>query len=196
MSNRQVPPVYRSIITDVTDSIRPEFDQLGIEEAVLQELVRLWELRLAQSRVADFTSDERMEPVARQFPMVSLQEKEREKKAKRAEEDKLRKEAKARKKLQAASSSSSKPKPSGADDEQDDGLGDEDAINSDLDDDDDDDLALDDEEGEQGGGDFVLALYEKVQRVKNKWKVTLKDGLASVNGREFIFAKCQGEFEF
>ncbi|BGP71310.1 serine/threonine protein kinase, CMGC, CDC2/CDK sub [Rhodotorula toruloides] len=194
MSNRQVPPVYRSIITDVTDSIRPEFDQLGIEEAVLQELVRLWELRLAQSRVADFTSDERMEPVARQFPMVSLQEKEREKKAKRAEEDKLRKETKARKKLEAASSSSSKSKPSGAgaDDEEDDGLGDEDAINSDLDDDDDDDLALDEEEGEQGGGDFVLALYEKVQRVKNKWKVTLKDGLASVNGREFIFAKCQG----
>lgn len=32
----------------------------------------------------------------------------------------------------------------------------------------------------------------QVQRVKNKWKVTLKDGLASVNGREFIFAKCQG----
>ncbi|BGP25522.1 transcription factor TFIIA complex subunit Toa1 [Rhodotorula toruloides] len=195
MSNRQVPSVYRTIITDVTDSVRPEFDQLGIEEAVLQELVRLWELRLAQSRVADFTSDERMEPVATQFPMVSLQEKEREKKAKRAAEERLRRETKARKKLEASSSSDTKPKP---DHETDEGAGDadEDAINSDLDDDDDDDLALDDEEGEQGGGDFVLALYEKVQRVKNKWKVTLKDGLASVNGREFIFAKCQGEFEF
>jgi hypothetical protein len=28
--------------------------------------------------------------------------------------------------------------------------------------------------------------------VKNKWKVTLKDGLVSVNGKEYLFAKCQG----
>jgi hypothetical protein len=33
---------------------------------------------------------------------------------------------------------------------------------------------------------------EQVQRVKNKWKVTLKDGLVSVNGKEYLFAKCQG----
>ena len=69
------------------------------------------------------------------------------------------------------------------------------------------------------GGDCVIALYEKaspahlarcqastrqlplttiscpghqVQRTKNKWKVTLKDGLVSVNGREYLFAKCAG----
>lgn len=53
------------------DNIRPEFDQLGVEEAVLQELLRLWELRLAQSRAADFTQDQRMAPVARQFPMLA-----------------------------------------------------------------------------------------------------------------------------
>lgn len=32
----------------------------------------------------------------------------------------------------------------------------------------------------------------QVQRVKNKWKVTLKDGLVSVNGKEYLFAKCTG----
>jgi hypothetical protein len=68
------PAVYRSIMTDVIDQVRPEFDQLGVEEAVLQELLRLWELRLAQSRAADFTQDERMAPVARQFPMLSHEE--------------------------------------------------------------------------------------------------------------------------
>lgn len=61
-------------MTDVIDQVRPEFDQLGVEEAVLQELLRLWELRLAQSRAADFTQDERMAPVARQFPMLSHEE--------------------------------------------------------------------------------------------------------------------------
>lgn len=68
------PAVYRSIMTDVIDQIRPEFDQLGVEEAVLQELLRLWELRLAQSRAADFSQDERMAPVAKQFPMLSHEE--------------------------------------------------------------------------------------------------------------------------
>lgn len=74
----------------------------------------------------------------------------------------------------------------------------------------------DDVEGVEQGGDLVIALYEKVryllctlkqiselthcggvqvQRVKNKWKVTLKDGLVSVNGKEYLFAKCQGYVE-
>jgi hypothetical protein len=32
----------------------------------------------------------------------------------------------------------------------------------------------------------------QVQRVKNKWKVTLKDGLISVNGKDYLFSKCNG----
>lgn len=56
---------------------------------------------------------------------------------------------------------------------------DEDAINSDLDDDD-------------AGGDpedetveqVMLCTYDKVQRVKNKWKCTLKDGILRVANKE------------
>jgi transcription initiation factor TFIIA large subunit len=72
---------------------------------------------------------------------------------------------------------------------------DADAINSDLDDsdedaggpmgDDDDDL-----------GDSILCTYDKVQRVKNKWKCTLKDGVMSVGGKEWVFHKGMGEFEW
>lgn len=63
----------------------------------------------------------------------------------------------------------------------------------DLDDDDDEGGAgRDGEEGAGGNDDIVIALYEKVQRVKNKWKVTLKDGLVAVNGREYLFNKCSG----
>ncbi|GAA5915100.1 hypothetical protein JCM8208_002626 [Rhodotorula glutinis] len=177
MSNKQVPAVYRGVITDVIDNIRPEFDQLGVEEAVLQELLRLWELRLAQSRAADFTQDSRMAPVARQFPVLKHDDRPAQ------VDDK----AEAKKVKGAA-----KPKQEGA------GAGDddnEDAINSDLDDDDEEDDD-DDVDGADPNADLVIALYEKVQRVKNKWKVTLKDGLVSVNGREYLFAKCQGEFEW
>ena len=72
---------------------------------------------------------------------------------------------------------------------------DENAINSDLDD--------PDEEGPNGMGDedddkidSILCTYDKVQRVKNKWKCTLKDGVMKVGPREWVFHKGTGEFEW
>ncbi|KAK3710699.1 hypothetical protein LTR37_010118 [Vermiconidia calcicola] len=72
---------------------------------------------------------------------------------------------------------------------------DENAINSDLDD--------SDEEGQNQMGeeddeftDSILCTYDKVQRVKNKWKCTLKDGVMSANGKEWVFHKGMGEFEW
>jgi transcription initiation factor TFIIA large subunit len=58
---------------------------------------------------------------------------------------------------------------------------DEDAINSDLDDP--DDLAAAEENGENTD-QVMLCTYDKVQRVKNKWKCTLKDGILRVDGNE------------
>ncbi|OAL38966.1 hypothetical protein AYO20_01717 [Fonsecaea nubica] len=70
---------------------------------------------------------------------------------------------------------------------------DEDAINSDLDDP--DDLAANEENGENTD-QVMLCTYDKVQRVKNKWKCTLKDGILRVEGNEYVFHKGQGEFEW
>ncbi|KAG8883526.1 hypothetical protein FRB98_003087 [Tulasnella sp. 332] len=47
-----------------------------------------------------------------------------------------------------------------------------------------------------GPGDIVYCTYDKVQRVKNKWKCVLKDGIVSVNGKDYLFSKCSGEFEW
>ncbi|GAA5948633.1 hypothetical protein JCM3765_004950 [Sporobolomyces pararoseus] len=181
MSNKQVPAVYRTIIDDVVHQVRPEFEQIGVEEAVLQELLRLWELKLAQSRVADFSEDERMGPVAKQFPPLTTEQVAMNQQLLQQQQ-------------QASKSGSVKKEgddKSGAKGE------DEDAINSDLDSSEDE---LDEEAelagGADDGGDIVIALYEKVQRVKNKWKVTLKDGLISVNGKDYLFSKCNGEFEW
>jgi len=90
------------------------------------------------------------------------------------------------------SSTSNAPRPSrhksgqaaldGADDSDD--VGDsagEDAINSDLDDSDD---GLDNGIEASFDGDMILCVYDKVQRVKNKWKCTLKDGVVTVDGKE------------
>lgn len=61
---------------------------------------------------------------------------------------------------------------------------DEDAINSDLDDP--DDLVGEDQDAEEGDGQVMLCTYDKVQRVKNKWKCTLKDGILTSNGKEYV----------
>ncbi|PWY88683.1 transcription factor IIA, alpha/beta subunit [Aspergillus sclerotioniger CBS 115572] len=80
----------------------------------------------------------------------------------------------------------------GGDDERDED--DEDAINSDLDDP--DDLVADDHDAEDAVGQVMLCTYDKVQRVKNKWKCTLKDGILTTGGKEYVFHKGQGEFEW
>lgn len=59
---------------------------------------------------------------------------------------------------------------------------DEDAINSDLDDP--DENIASDQDDDDNMAQIMLCMYDKVQRVKNKWKCTLKDGVLTVNGRE------------
>ncbi|KAI1774611.1 TFIIA-domain-containing protein [Hypoxylon cercidicola] len=70
---------------------------------------------------------------------------------------------------------------------------DEDAINSDLDDPDDN---LEEDDEDEDGGQIMLCMYDKVQRVKNKWKCVLKDGVLSVNGKDYVFHKATGEYEW
>ncbi|PGH28165.1 hypothetical protein AJ80_00055 [Polytolypa hystricis UAMH7299] len=71
---------------------------------------------------------------------------------------------------------------------------DEDAINSDLDDP--EDMFDEDGDGDESIGQMMLCTYDKVQRVKSKWKCTLKDGILTTGGREYVFHKGQGEFEW
>ncbi|KAF2471001.1 TFIIA-domain-containing protein [Lindgomyces ingoldianus] len=70
----------------------------------------------------------------------------------------------------------------------------EDAINSDLDDPDDD--LEGDGDNDDDNVDYMLCTYDKVQRVKNKWKCVLKDGVLTTNKKEFLFHKATGEFEW
>ncbi|WWD18718.1 hypothetical protein CI109_103172 [Kwoniella shandongensis] len=69
-------------------------------------------------------------------------------------------------------------------------------IDSDLDDSD-DELRDEGEGGDDDGEvDIVFCVYDKVQRVKNKWKTVFKDGMIHINGRDYLFGKCNGEFEW
>ncbi|KAF4986876.1 hypothetical protein FDECE_15728 [Fusarium decemcellulare] len=95
----------------------------------------------------------------------------------------------------APTSRSTKGKqPAGYDGGDDDEEDDDDAINSDLDDPEED--RDDDDVDDDSLGNIMLCMYDKVQRVKNKWKCTLKDGVLTVNGKEYVFHKATGEYEW
>ncbi|QWU88856.1 hypothetical protein CA3LBN_003164 [Candidozyma haemuli] len=82
----------------------------------------------------------------------------------------------------------------GEDDDDDGIFNDSDDINSDLDDELDSEKS-DDEDMEQEG-QIMLCLYDKVQRVKNKWKCNLKEGVANIDGRDYVFQRATGESEW
>lgn len=73
---------------------------------------------------------------------------------------------------------------------------DEEAINSDLDDSDEEEDVEATEHSAGPDGDIVFCTYDKVARVKNKWKCVLKDGMIHINGKDYLFQKCTGEFEW
>jgi len=43
--------------------------------------------------------------------------------------------------------------------------------------------------------DFLLAQYEKVHRVRNKWKCIFKDAILHINGKEYVFDRVNAELE-
>jgi hypothetical protein len=43
---------------------------------------------------------------------------------------------------------------------------------------------------------LILCQYEKVSRIKNKWKCILKDGVVNINGRDYMFSRATGDFEW
>lgn len=162
---------------------------MGIEQAVLDALQASWESKLANTRVTDFSTDARLGPIQASLGPALPRPEESVKEG-----------------LEGPSSTSdAKPQtastPSKRIDKMD---ADTDEINSDLDDSEDDVDGAEGEDNENGGGgasnnnpgDLVIALYDKVQRVKNKWKITLKDGIVSVQGKDYLFHKCNGEFEW
>lgn len=71
--------------------------------------------------------------------------------------------------------------------------GDEDAINSDLDDSEEGEA---EEEDKDGVEHIILCQYDKVTRTKNRWRCMLKDGIVLVNGKDYLFNKATGEFQW
>lgn len=103
--------------------------------------------------------------------------------------------------------------PMGDDDDDDDSEIEGNDVNDDLDDDDDDDgneesreelnpLCSDDDVSDDeperlfDTDNIVLCQYDKITRTKNKWRFTLKSGVMSIEGRDYVFSKATGEADW
>lgn len=206
--------MYRSIIDDVVNNVRQDFEEMGIEKEVLEELQRSWEAKIVATQVAEFEGAPALPPAKSR----SSKKQESKNEVKTEDDDangqNYRSNGADQHRAKVARGDGSTDVADGAADgkgqdgvagsvkaEDDDAaagqkrkrISDDDEIGSDLDDSDDEDL----DGGVDGDNDdMVLCLYDKVQRVKNKWKCVLKDGVASIDGRDYLFAKCNGEFEW
>jgi hypothetical protein len=70
----------------------------------------------------------------------------------------------------------------------------DDTIGSDLDDSEEEgDI---DSDVEDENMPLMLCLYDKVHRTKNKWRATLNHGIVCIGGREWVFEKGSGEYEW
>lgn len=58
MSNTEASKLYETIIEDVISDSRQDFENMGIDEATLQELRKIWCEKLSQSKVGKFSWDE------------------------------------------------------------------------------------------------------------------------------------------
>ncbi|KAN0064516.1 transcription factor IIA subunit alpha [Thecaphora frezii] len=208
MSNKVVSQVYRTIIDDVINNVRQDFEDMGIEKEVLEELQRSWEAKIVATQVAEFEGAPALPPPnSRSSKQDSKSDAKPDAKKDDANghgEDRdgppRSKQARGENSADVASAvdrsaNGGSGEPSASKDDAAPGEkrkrpSDNDEIGSDLDDSDDDDA--DGGVDGDGTGDMVLCLYDKVQRVKNKWKCVLKDGVASIDGRDYLFAKCNG----
>ncbi|KAK7016331.1 transcription factor IIA alpha/beta subunit [Favolaschia claudopus] len=253
MSNKIVPSIYRAVIDDVIDAIRPEFEEFGVSADLVRKLQDKWEMKILASRVADFP----VEPPPPQptYPYPALPHATHNVPAyvpPSAAQQRLKsggidaRYALATAQyafpplpgptLPAQNKNTSAPVtaavytlpqtdgPSVSEDDDDlepvsvptrigqlsgapvgkgelaagEGLSkDAEQIGSDLDDDS-DDSENDAEEGEEAQSeiDMVFCTYDKVARVKNKWKCVLKDGMIHAGGKDYLFQRCTGEFEW
>jgi hypothetical protein len=70
----------------------------------------------------------------------------------------------------------------------------DDTIGSDLDDSEEEGHI--DSEDEDEDMPLMLCSYDKVHRTKNKWRANFSNGVVCINGREWVFEKGNGEYEW
>lgn len=194
-ASREVGKLYENIISQVLQDVKPLFEDHGVDEETLQELQKLWEKKLVDSKAVpkfswqddeDYDYEDEDEDQHNDIMLGNKVEAKNEVNEldNLTTEDEIKRLEKIKKEQKNLKQTA---------------LLDNEEVNSDLDDSDDDYLNTDDDvedNNNEENGNIILCQYEKVVRVKNKWKWVLKDGVVSCNGKDYCFKKATGESDW
>ncbi|KAJ7073956.1 transcription factor IIA alpha/beta subunit [Mycena amicta] len=268
MSNK-ISDIYRSVIDDVITSLKPEFEEYGVDDDVLLELQHKWETKMLASRVTDFKSSSQNLPASQHHQQQQQQHlpiphyptyvpPSAAQAPSRLQTQPIKPEPLDQQRFHqqymlpplpgptlpahlafpsAVQQQQPRPPvqgqqmyrihqvdgPSASDDEDEydeevpvgpyapprpahpsvsvpapvdkptADAPDPEAITSDLDD---SDTENEEDPEDVIETDIVFCTYDKVARVKNKWKCVLKDGMIHTGGKDYLFQRCTGEFEW
>ena len=154
MSNRVVSLTFRHIIDEEIANVRQDFEDMGIEKEVLEELQRSWEAKLVATQVTEFDGTAGVHGMPAYGTGVAVQQRVEHADRAEGKQPDMKKEedvVPGSKRKREADDDAGKDDEKKADDK-DDG---KDEIGSDLDDSDDEDA--------EGTEDMILCLYDKVR---------------------------------
>lgn len=183
---QNVASIYHWVIDDVIANLKADLD-----ESLLHELRGLWDKKLNESGVLnpeaeEHTKEETAEASGSQGAGTHASGGGRKRKAEEHSADVPAKLATPKMEAQEGST--------GAIPQQDGNLDEDEGGDSDggekL-------SEADEDEGDEAEYvNFMCAQFEKVNRVKSRWKCNMKDGVFHIGGRDYLFRKGTGEFTF
>lgn len=202
--------IYKWVLDDVAACMAPEFQAANVDEAVLQQLKSKWEEKLkVQGLIRDENDAALPEPGGTQ-PEVRLEDVDGEDgeddaddggagtslgKRRREEDD-----VPVKQETQGTSSFLPPgliPQHDGGAGEAGDGGGDGGAPPEEAEPEGDEILSEDEhDEGqeEEEVSNLLIGQFDKVNKMKNRWKVLMKDCIFHINGRDYLFKKCTSEY--
>ncbi|KAJ6610306.1 transcription factor IIA, alpha/beta subunit-domain-containing protein [Mycena sp. CBHHK59/15] len=220
MSNILVPLLYRTVIDDVIAIMKAEFQEAGLAEDVLVELQQRWEDKVIASRVADFEPPQLASGAA--TPMMPQYHPFLWPLGLPVSPPTFPPESATRSMPGPAQLTEEIlpfhpgfppyiPQIDGSPDNSTDDVNSKypthpphqplaepatspESINSDLDDSDTDEEDAEDSVG--GNLNTMFCNFEKVSRNKAKWKCVLKNGVIHANGKDYLFSRCTGGFDW
>ena len=215
----------KKLISSIVSSVKSTFEGSEIDEETLKKLEQLWikKLQLLEAKEEHAEDDEVDmrdgfvdDEVAKPPVAVSIKKN----KASTVEDDKIESSDSdiKDKSVESVSEDGTVPQLDGHAESSDD-----DVSNGDDDDDEESDSDFDTDDEERMDGEIgiemdppcsaddvsdeeasevfdtenvVVCQYEKISRSRNRWKVVLKDGVMSLNGRDYAFHKACGEVDW
>lgn len=191
MSNTLVPNIYEAVILKTIEKVRNYWEENGLDPKVLADIETEWQSKIVEANIAAFTEEQKLEQKEQMLILQSNKPEPKKRSGRKTESEETQSnEAQGDKKVKATVKTEGTAG----------NLAESDLFGDDNDDekseDNLDDLGLSDDEDDFETRNHIICQYEKVSRNKQRWKSKLRDGVIHVNGKDYIFQKADGEFDW